>query len=440
MPQIELSWTSPRLESGDFSPEDPLAIDHLQQQISNILWPGFTTRTNRAFYYVMICYGLRIIDDLMPKHGVTATDDNRRTWFERWEKLWALAICASFDGAIPSTDAMRGKRGVTRAWQSTDRLFLGYPLISRQLELGAMGAYRSSLVQHRLLSPNALLPTPIGAELGDQMWAKGESGDKFDDYIGECLKPDTTRAPERYGKTTLKSLGQRCRLSIVRHRADLQDYLCRVLIDGHPPPAQLRVLPEMSRHLASARKDQIDQPRAFLLGVISGRWGKPSDEVLSNARVALAFGDLASALRACFDRAYQAVLQGGYQASLATTAAACLGETDAIDHVSRCLGAWRDTENAASVVRAEAHGPAFAVAAAKLDVSHPQEFLMHLLELHKEVQVARGKSRSWLSLDGDRILLEASNYTSWSLDGRDWVVNFKFWSMSELLRDVGMVA
>jgi hypothetical protein len=440
MAQIELSWTVPRLESGDFSPEDPLAIDHLQQQIGNILWPGFTTRTNRAFYYVMVCYGLRIIDDLLSKHGIIATDDNRRAWFERWEKLWALAICASFDGAIPGGDAMRGKRGVIRAWQSTDRLFLGYPLISRQLELGAMGAYRSSLVQHRLLSPNALLPTPIGAKLGDLMWSKEDSGDQFDGFIGECLNPNTTHAPEKHGKTTLKSLGQRCRLSIVRHRADLQATIGGLLIDDHPPPPDLQVLPEMSRHLAGARKDQVDHPRAFLLGVISGRWGQASHDVLRNVRVGLAFGDLASALRACFDRAYQTVLEGGYQASIATTAAACLGYKDSADHVSRCLGAWRDTEDAAAVVRAEAHGPAFAGAAAKLDVLRPQEFLMHLLELHKQVQVARGKSRPWLSLDGDRILLEASNYTSWSLDGREWVVSFKFWSMSDLLRDLGRVA
>jgi hypothetical protein len=440
MPQAELIWTSPRLESGDFSPEDPLAIDHLQQQIGNILWPGFTTRTTRAFYYVMVCYGLRTIDDLLQKHGIIATDDHRRAWFERWEKLWALAICASFDGAIPSRDAMRGKRGVIRAWQSSDRLFLGYPLISRQLELGAMGAYRSSLIQHGLLSPHALRPTPIGAELGDLMWAKEDNGDHFDSFIGECLDPSATHALEKHGKTTLKSLGQRCRLSVVRQRADLQATLSRLLTDHHPTPVALRVLPEMARHLTSAREEHITQPREFLLGVISGRWGHPSHDVLRNARVALAFGDLASALRACFDRAYQAVVEGGYQASIATTATACLRDKDAVDHVARCLGAWRDTEDAAAIVRAEAHGPAFAGVTAKLDASRPQEFLVHLLDLHKQVQVARGKSRPWLSLDGDRVLLEASNYTSWSLDGREWVVNFKFWSMSDLLRDLGRVA
>jgi len=436
-----LSWSAPRLDSGDFTPEDPLAIDHLQQQIGNVLWPGFTTRTSRAFYYVMVCYGLRTVDDLLHEHGVVANDDNRRTWFERWERLWALAICAFFDGAIPNTDAMRGKNGVVRAWRSRGggQLALDYPLISRQIELGAMGAYRSSLVQHGLLSPDVLRPTPIGAELADWMWAKGEAGDEFDSFVRECLKPGTTHAIESHGRTTLKSLGRRCRLSMIWQRKDLQARLGGLLIDEHPPPIALRVLPEMARWLVDARADGVADTRTFIDGVASGQWGKPSLEVARNARVAVVFGDLASALRACFDRAYRAVLDGGYQALFATVAAACLLDVDAAAHVASCLAAWRDTPDAARMVREEAHGGAFAAAAAKLDPTRPNDFLVHLLDLHRQVQVARGKSGAWLALDGDRVLLEAGNYRSWSLDGRVWVVGYKVGTMTELLHDLGRV-
>lgn len=80
-----LAWSAPRLAGSDFTPEDPLAIDHLQQQVGNRLWPGFTTRTSRAFYFVMVCYGVRMVDELLPVHGLAPTDENRRRLFERWE-------------------------------------------------------------------------------------------------------------------------------------------------------------------------------------------------------------------------------------------------------------------------------------------------------------------------------------------------------------------
>jgi hypothetical protein len=91
------------------------------------------------------------------------------------------------------------------------------------------------------------------------------------------------------------------------------------------------------------------------------------------------------------------------------------------------------------MVREEAHGGAFAAAAAKLDPTRPNDFLVHLLDLHRQVQVARGKSGAWLALDGDRVLLEAGNYRSWSLDGRVWVVGYKVGTMTELLHDLGRV-
>jgi hypothetical protein len=371
---------------------------------------------------------------------VAANDDNRRTWFEQWEKLWALAICSSFDGVIPSSDAMRGKNGVVRAWRSRgSRLPLDYKLISRQLELGAMGAYRSSLVEHGLLSPDVLRPTPIGAELAERMWSDDPADSAFDEFVRECLKPGTTDAIESYGRTTLKSLGRRCRLSIVRQRHDLQEQLRTLLIYGHPPPVALRVLPEMVQWLVAAHSDGVDDPRTFLDGITSGRWGKPSPEVATNARVAVVFGDLASALRACFDRAYCAVLDGGYQAPLATVAGACLLNVDARAHVASCLRGWRNTTDAARMVREEVHGDAFAAAATALDPASPSDFLIHLLNLHRQVQLARGKSGAWLTFDGDRVLLKTGNYRSWSLDGHKWVVGYKYGTMTELLRDLELV-
>ncbi|MBM4344498.1 MAG: hypothetical protein FJ100_14120 [Deltaproteobacteria bacterium] len=150
MLQATLVWTAPRLDTGDFSPEDPLAIDYIGQQIGNRLWPGFTSRTSRAGYYAMVCYGVRVAEELAARQSVAPDDEVRRGIFERWEKLWALAICASFGGKLPRGDAVRGQRGVERAFaanQGAPRL--NYKLLERQLQVGALGAYLTSLAAVR---------------------------------------------------------------------------------------------------------------------------------------------------------------------------------------------------------------------------------------------------------------------------------------------------
>ena len=219
--------------------------------------------------------------------------------------LGARHMSAFFDGAIPNTDAMRGKNGrgtrlaVARGRSPRPRL----PTHFRQIELGAMGAYRSSLVQHGLLSPDVLRPTPIGAELADWMWAKGEAGDEFDSFVRECLKPGTTHAIESHGRTTLKSLGRRCRLSMIRQRkrlagaarrapdrrasaADRAPGCCQRWRDGRWTHA-LTAWPTHAPSLMGWRQASGASPRRW-------RW-------LRNARVAVVLGDLASALRACFE-------------------------------------------------------------------------------------------------------------------------------------------
>ena len=99
---LTLFRTSPHPDEGDFTPEDPLAIDYVGQQLGNDLWPGFTTRTDRAGYYVMVCYGLRIVDEIIAEHGLPRGDLERRRQFGRWERLWAVAIC-SRPTALPTT-------------------------------------------------------------------------------------------------------------------------------------------------------------------------------------------------------------------------------------------------------------------------------------------------------------------------------------------------
>jgi hypothetical protein len=269
------------------------------------------------------------------------------------------------------------------------------------------------------------------------MWAKGEPGADFDAFVRACLDPKMTEVLESYGRTTLRSLGARSRLSVILERPTLQAYLDSLLLNDPCPPRERIVVPEMARCLEAAQKEEGTDLQGFLRGVISSRWGPTSAEVIRNAQVGIVFGNLASAIRACFDRTYRAVLEAGYQASLETASQACLPDSNVVGHMAGCLAAWRATPEAEDAVRAEAHGEAFAAAIRAMNPNRPEDFLSHLLDLHQKVQSARGKAGTWIKLDHDRVLLEVTSYRSWSLDGLKWVVNYKHTSMSSLLHDLG---
>jgi hypothetical protein len=436
-----LAWSAPRFhDGGDFAPEDPLAVDYIGQQLGNRLWPGFTTRTSRAFYYVVVCYGLRVAERLLQAHGLASQEEQVRAWFLRWEKLWALAVCAAHDGAIPPVDAMRGLRGVTRAWRARgNRLPLDYQLISRQVELAGLGAYLTSLREHRLVAATSLRLTPVGVELANRMWGNSRRGE-LDAFVARALEPGRVNAPERVGRVTLRSLGQQAGLSVIRRRPDLQTHLGHLLLDGHPPPPTLRNLPEMARHLAAACADEAHGARTFLTGVLASRWGAPSPAVAENARVAIVFGDVASEIRAVFDRAYRHVAEAGLRAPLTDVAAAALPD-EARAQLARCLSAYAAAPAAARILRSlPVHGQAFASALADFDTRRPVALVERLLTFHRDVQRARGKSGVWLRLDGNLALLELAGYRTWHLDGAAWVVGYKQGTMTELLRDLGRVA
>ena len=46
-------------------------------------------------YCVMVCYGLWISEAAAERYGLAPSDDTIRTLYQRWERLWAMAVCAS---------------------------------------------------------------------------------------------------------------------------------------------------------------------------------------------------------------------------------------------------------------------------------------------------------------------------------------------------------
>ncbi|MGB1016414.1 MAG: hypothetical protein ACPG4T_19910, partial [Nannocystaceae bacterium] len=152
-------WSAPLDVDTDFNADDPLALDYLGQQVGLWLFPGLTTRTTRAQYYAMVLKGLALVETACKRYQLGYDDRTRVRLFERWERFWALASMESRGGQLERSDpdSMRGVRGVKRTWlRGKKPLPLDFRLISRQSQLGGLGAYLSSLRAHQLVRPRSL--------------------------------------------------------------------------------------------------------------------------------------------------------------------------------------------------------------------------------------------------------------------------------------------
>ena len=433
-----LHWSAPRLASGDFTAEDPLAVNYIGQQVGNWLWPGFTSRTGRVGYYLMVCYGLKKVDTLLAQHGLARTDENRRAWFQRFERLWALAICAHHHGQIPSAQSIRGIQGVTRAW--TERRggaqSLAYTLISRQLELAGLGAYLSSLRAHGLVADKMLRPTPIGAALAGRMWSDdGRLDPELESFVDRALEPGRDEVPERVGRQTLASLGRRCTLATVRQRTGLRTELDRLLFGPENRSRPLAVLPEMAVALAAAWGDGVRDLPGFLMGLEAGRWGERSPAVLENARVAIAVARTATVLRVAFDRVYRRLIEP-YELTLEAARDALAGP-DLQSAWSQARATWDGTSAARRVGQLAVHGPAFVSAVRRAGGGTPAELLDAALGLHTQVERDRGRTSAWITRTPSHLLVQNTRWRSWHDDPTRWVVHYKHATLLSLLRDLG---
>lgn len=442
-PKPELFWTAPRLASADFLPEDPLAIDYLHQQIGNMLWPGFTTRTGRAGYYMMVCYGLYVADELAGVLGLPRTDKTIRRQFEQWEKLWALAVCHYHGGTIAPVDSVRGQRGVHRAYQdSTGKLSLRYQLLSRQLELGALGAYLTSLREHGLVAKDRLRPTPLGVKLATWMWHDPDEDDGSSHaFVINALSSEGDSVPDPFGRTTLRKLGQRARLSRIRSRPNLQELLRNLLFTGHPPPASLTHTAETVEHYRTTREASIEDPRSFLVWLAAAEQRTSvAPHIASVARNALAFGDLSESLRAAFDRAYGYLLDQGMRAWWPDLAAAAFPPDRLVELQAR-IASWQSLPDARPrLTKIPMHGTNLVRALDRLADCDQVEALEAMERFHYRVQRDRGKSSGWFRRDGDYGLLGLGGYHPALADMPRWVVSFKYSTMGSLLTDLGVLA
>jgi hypothetical protein len=436
-PEAALFWAAPAPTDSEFSPEDPLALDYLGQQMGLRLLPRLTTRTSRAQYYAVVLYGLHLGELAIAEYGLSGDDGTRKQLFERWEKFWALSVLESRDGALErgDPDAMRGIRGAKRAWRpGPSKLDLGYMLISRQLELGGLGAYLSSLRATGLVIDGTLRPSVIARDIIDAFWDDVRERDhrrRYESYALQVLDQTRSQIERKHGNLTLGRLGECARLTAIRKRPEQQARLFERLL-GSGADGNTRVITQLVQRAYSAG---ITAARELLDAAIAGQLGALPGPLVSLLRGARALGDATVELLDYFNRVYRLVYRSGIplRADVAR-------ETLRDQHRTRLQAvcqAMTEEPEALALRTLPAHGNAFVHLVSQLVHLGPDDALDALLAYHGKVQRERRGGNGWIVEEGDRLLLGLSNYQQHEADVR--FPDFKLGVVRSLLHDLGQI-
>ncbi|WP_257445909.1 hypothetical protein [Archangium lipolyticum] len=432
----DLYWASAPDSDSEFTPEDPLALGYLSQQVGYWLFEAFTTRTSRAQNYAVVLYGLDLAERSIREQGLRADDEMREALFNRWERFWSLAVLESLDGQLARGDenAMRGVRGAKRAWFRGEKaLPLDFKLIERQTELGGLGAYLSSLRSYGLVFPGTLHPTPAARGILDAFW--DEPGNlrakSYDSYALHALELSRDKIERRFAGLTLAKVGERSRLTALVElgRREQQERLWAALFEN----ARDCTLALAERIRAAARKG-VTAPREFLETALEGRWGPLGDDLRQRLLVALAFGDVYVALQERFDAIYRHIHEAGWVAKKSAVARSVFSPETLKELGSVCT-ALLAASRAADFQRLEVHGRPFIRLVTQLQGAGPEEALAGLLYYHREVQRDRRSGGAWIREDGDELVLSLGSYGGFAQESG--FPSLKMNVVRTLLRDLG---
>lgn len=431
----ELFWTTAPVENPEVTPEDPLAFDYLAQQVGNWLFPGFTTRTNRAQYYAMTLYGLDIAERAIDVHKLSQNEQTLQRLFERFERTWCMAVARRFDGDIPDGERMRGVRGVTRNFRiaNPERLPIDFELIRRQLELGALGAYLTSLRHYRLVEQGSLHPTLLGREVARSFWTsptENKFAKLYDDYVLEVLRPGVQHIPAKKRLLTFGRLGENGRLGKIRDRPDQQSRLYTILF-AHEDD----LTAELSTVLERAHRAGKSNAKQILAAILKRQYGV-SDNLRENCVLAYHFAEIASTLRAIFDGLYDFIHNRGLIANLDSLVVESM-PYDKLKLVKDKAQGLLTCSLVARFGRLPLHGPAFLTFVKQIGEATPTQLIAGLIKFHETVQKERRYHGGWLGQHGNDLQIHVSSYRALRLSDEVWMHDFKIGAVLQLLEDLG---
>jgi hypothetical protein len=438
-----LFWSAPASLDSEFTAEDPLALDYLGQQVGLWLFPGFTTRTSRAQYYAVVLYGLHMVQRAIETYELPGDDEVRTRLFERWERCWALATMEYRRGELDrgDPDAMRGVRGARRAWFPGEKpLPLDFELISRQIELGGLGAYLSSLRYHQLVGPGSLRVTPLAEPFVDAFWSEKGVRDMvamYEEYILAGMNPNakTWARTNPSGRLKLKGLGGRSCLTSIKDpgRSPQRERLWNVLFVQARDAGTL----QLAQCLIAANADGLQDSEPLLDGIAQGRWGALDTDIRQLAELGLTFGRVARVLLDCFNRAYQHVEEDNWNSDFVAVAAAAFPrETD-----EELLLLTRALANSAQVSRIDGltfHGPGFMTLVRSMSEGTAVDKLQRLLRFHEQVQQTRRGSAPWMKQERGKLIMQLPGYTGYRTLAA--FPPLKLNTVRQVLRDLGRIA
>ncbi|MBL8683569.1 MAG: hypothetical protein JNK05_30645 [Myxococcales bacterium] len=436
-PERSLFWTAPASTDSELVTEDPLGLDYIAQQVGLLLLPTFTTRSTRAQAFAMVLYGLALADRAIDHYGLPATDEERRMRFESWERFWALATL-EYRRELPrgDWDTMRGIRGVKSVWKATgEQLPIRFKMISRQQELGHLGAYLVPLRRAGLVADGTLRPTPAAHEIIEHFWDERRDRDhvgRYDDFALAALDPARSLLERKYGGLTLSTIGERSRLLslIERKRSQQQRRLDAALFRRRVDPSTQRVA-EVVEH---ATLQQIVASKAVLDAAIDGRLGVLEPSLLELFVTARAFGDFMQQVVNAFDRVYDRVSSSSWVIDSSKVASEVFNQRTrkALASASSRL---LDAPRVSDIRRLPAHGAACLQLATQLFDADGPRALQLLLDYHNAVQKERRRGFGWLREDGSKLVLAVDSYTAYPNVHR--FPSFKLDVVRTLLTDLG---
>lgn len=437
-PLAALFWSLAPEESGEFTPEDPLAQEYLAQQVGNWLFPGFTTRTNRANYYVMVLYGLMAVEEALRRAREHQGDRAFKDYFERFERFWAMSVVHSFGGEVPEGERMRGVRGVLRKYaeSAAESLPLDYLLISRQIELGALGAYLTSLRHHELVERDGMRVTPRGRELGEAFFFAPDENKhygQYDEYVQQLLVPGTTQIPARNGLITLQRMGEVGRLGRIRERSGLQDTLHRILFRETAD----RTTQQLGQIIVDADSQGLRSAKSVFSAVAEGHF-TAEPELRELCRLACRYAELSTHLRRLFDSLYVNISGRGYLAALADVVPYWL-PTQQLAELQAAARDLIDSPAATRLGTLPVHGAAFLQLTRRCCEASAHQVAELLIEYHGSVQRERGRNGGWMRLLSNKVRVELSSFSATWVEGSGWMQDFKFGAIRTLLADLGRI-
>jgi len=335
--------------------------------------------------------------------------------FERWERFWALATMEYRRGELPrgDEDAMRGVRGASAAWRpGSGALPLDFPLISRQQELGNLGAYLSPLRRAGLVIDGSLRPSPAGLDIIDGFWdepAENKHWRRYEDYALLALDRRRTKIERSSANLTLRRVGKASRLSSLaaRGRAAQQRRLYEALFERARDPSTLAV----SRLVETATRAGVVATRELLDGAIAGRFGTIDGALRDLLVTARRFGDAMQALLVAFDRVYVALNAAGWTAPASQVASTALDAATMTAVRQACTGLL-EAPRVNELRGLPMHGSPCIRLAEELAAADGATALAALLHYHALVQRERRRGDGWIRAEAGKLVLMVASYTA----------------------------